>query len=156
MSVKYSMSYIITCYTLFDVKQTNVLNRNRPNNTDDDWLYKRNTQANLDTIIQAISLRSQPELVAPPVFHKKYFENTEFGFLYKKFSKSKVNVWTFDFIIQHPSVFNNDFDSFGKLYSDCDGVPMIKCGTEFEKVSSFLDTTPELRNIYFVSNEQTR
>jgi hypothetical protein len=153
MPVKYSMSYVITCYTLFDVKQTNVLNRNRPSKTDDEWLYKRNTQANLDTIIQTISLRSQPELVAPPVYNKTRFEHTEFGFLYKKLSKSLIKVWTFDFVVQHPSVFNDEYDKLGKLYNDCDGVPMIKCGTEFDKLSNFLDTTPELRNIYFVSHE---
>jgi hypothetical protein len=26
---------------------------------------------------------------------------------------------------------------------------MIKVGTEFEKLPNFLDTTPELKNIYF-------
>jgi len=37
----------------------------------------------------------------------------------------------------------------GGLYSDCEGVPMIKVGTEWDKLPNFLDTSPELRNIYF-------
>ena len=59
------MSYTISCYTLFDITQTNVLNRHRPD-MDKEWLHKRNTQSNFDTIQQAISLRSQPEIVRTP------------------------------------------------------------------------------------------
>jgi hypothetical protein len=31
-----------------------------------DWTFKRNTQANFDTILQVISLRSQPESLSIP------------------------------------------------------------------------------------------
>ena len=50
------MSYIITCYTLFDITQTNVPNRQRPevDKDVDEWRYKRNTQSNFDTIQQVI------------------------------------------------------------------------------------------------------
>ena len=62
------MSYIITCYTLFDITQTNVPNRQRPevDKDVDEWRYKRNTQSNFDTIQQVISLRSQPEVLRKP------------------------------------------------------------------------------------------
>ena len=113
------MSYTITCYTLFDITQTNVLNRHRPD-MDKEFRYKRNTQSNFDTVQQAISLRSQPEIVRIP-------EKT----------------------LIHPSVFYDGVYELGALYNDCDRVPMIKCHTEWNKLPTFLDGSDELRNIYF-------
>lgn len=143
------MSYILTCYTLFDITQTGVLNRQRPVDQDNtDWIYKRNTQSNFDTILQAISLRSQPDVIRNPKKIEIIFEKfTNFGFLYE--DESKVNCWSFDFTVHHSSVFNDGINELGALYSDCHNVPMIKCGTEWEKLSSMLDTSDELRNIYF-------
>ena len=68
---------IITCYTLFDITQTGVLNRAKPPNNEehDQWLKQRNTQCNFDTIQQAISLRSQPEMISLP-------KKTEIKFFY--------------------------------------------------------------------------
>ena len=62
------MSFRIECYTLFDITQTGVLNRSRPVDGQDldQWVHKRNTQANFDTLLQIISLRSQPEIVSSP------------------------------------------------------------------------------------------
>ena len=57
--------------------------------------------------------------------------------------------WKFTFEISHPSVFNDGITELGALYNDCDGVPMIRCNTEWEKLPTFLDGSPELRNIYF-------
>lgn len=146
------MSFTITCYTLFDITQTGVINRHRP--ADDEelkpWLYKRNTQCNLDTILQAISLRSQPEITRIPEMKQiRFDEFTEFGFLFQQVDDEVYNCWSFDFTIQHPSVFNDGINELGALYNDCDTVPMIKCGTEWNKLPSFLDTTDELKNIYF-------
>ena len=47
------------------------------------------------------------------------------------------------------SVFDDGVRGLGYLYEDCDNVPMIRCGTEWDKLPEFLDTSPELRNIYF-------
>ena len=64
-------------------------------------------------------------------------------------------IMTFDFEIQHPSVFDDGITELGSLYSDCDGVPMIQTDTAWSKLPGFLDTSEELRNIYFkvVNNE---
>ena len=143
------MSYIITCYTLFDITQTGVLNRQRSlDPSDTEWIYKRNTQSNFDTVLQAISLRSQPDVIRnPKKIQIKFDEFMNFGFLYE--NEDKVNCWSFDFSVYHSSVFNDGISELGALYSDCDGVPIIKIKDEFEKLPSFLDTSPELRNIYF-------
>lgn len=146
------MSFTITCYTLFDITQTGVINRQRPadNEEKSSWLYKRNTQCNLDTILQAISLRSQPEITRIPEKKQiRFDEFTEFGFLFQQIDDEVYNVWSFDFTVQHPSVFNDGINELGALYNDCDTVPMIKCGTEWNKLPSFLDTSDELKNIYF-------
>jgi hypothetical protein len=146
------MSYTITCYTLFDITPTGVVNRSRP--TEDTelilWLHKRNTQCNFDTVLQAISLRSQPEITRiPEKIQITLDEFTDFGFLYQQQENELYNCWSFDFEIQHASVFNDDTNDLGALYSDCDTVPMIKTDSVWDKLPSFLDTSAELKNIYF-------
>jgi len=148
--VKYCMR--IRCYTLFDITKTGVANRKTPlNGTPEkivEWERNRNTQSNLDTIMQVISLRSQPEYIATPiksVVNFKSFNN--YGFVFD--DEEDQPHWTFDFSIMHGSVFNDELTELGYLFSDCDGVPMIKVNTEWEKLPNFIDTTPELQNIYF-------
>jgi hypothetical protein len=146
------MSFTITCYTLFDITNTGVVNRNRPAEDTElsVWLHKRNTQCNFDTVLQAISLRSQPEVTQFPQKTKiRFDEFIDFGFLFEQQEDETYDCWSFDFSIQHPSVFNNGITELGALYEDCDNVPMIKCGTEWNKLPAFLDTSEELRNIYF-------
>jgi hypothetical protein len=146
------MSYKITCFTLFDITYTGVINRSRPEvDADiDTWLYKRNTQCNFDTVQQAISLRSQPEIIRyPEKTNIKFNEFQNFGFLFENETTEDINCWSFDFEVQHPSVFADGLHELGALYTDCHGIPMIKCGSEWNKLPNFLDTTDELRNIYF-------
>lgn len=144
------MSFRVKCYTLFDITQTGVMNRNRPAPDDDmsAWTLKRNTQCNFDTILQAVSLRSQPEDITMPEKSLINFNEFDcFGFLFE--NDNPVPCWSFEFSISHPSVFDNGISELGNLYTDCDNVPMIKTNTCWEKLPSFLDGTDELRNIYF-------
>ena len=146
------MSFTITCYTLFDITPTGVINRQRPSPDQDMtiWLHKRNTQCNFDTVIQSVSLRSQPEVTRlPEKIQIRFDEFDKFGFLFEQQEDELYNCWSFDFEIQHPSVFDNGITELGALYSDCDNVPMIKCNTTWDKLPLFLDTSDELRNIYF-------
>lgn len=144
------MTYKIRCYTLFNITQTNVTNR-RGNKNDPISLEtqnKRNTQCNFDTIIQVISLRSQPENITSPTKIEKNLEEFDnFGFVYS--SETNIPVWTFEFSINHHSVFDDGINELGGLYTDCDNVPMICELGEIEKLPSILDVSPELRNIYF-------
>lgn len=144
--------YRIICYTLFDITNTGVLNRNRPSEGIDPvlWLRQRNTQCNFDTILQAISLRSQPELVSVPIKKLiRFDEFKNFGSSYKQKDNESYPMWSFIFEVQHSSVFENDYDKLGGLYNDCDRIPMIKCGTEYNMIEPFLNITTEFRNIYF-------
>lgn len=147
------MSFRITCYTLFDITQTGVLNRARPSSDEnvEQWIYKRNTQCNFDTILQVISLRSQPEeITVPEKVEIRFDEFENFGFLFEQIENETYPCWKFNFDIQHPSVFDDGINELGALYRDCDGVPMIHCDTEWNKLPTFLDVSPELKNIYFV------
>ena len=146
------MSHKISCFTLFDITQTNIINRSRPpeNGNLAEWLHKRNTQSNLDTVLQAISLRSQPENISiPKKLMIRLDEFYHFGFLYQQEESLLYPCWNFEFEVQHSSVFDNDLNLFGNLYHDCDSIPMIKCGEEWDMLSNFLDETPELKNIHF-------
>lgn len=146
------MSLKIRCYTLFDITKTGITNRrNAPVPVDEKislWEKQRNTQCNFDTIIQVISLRSLPEDITDPYKDEITLNDTEkFGFLLE--SEIPCAVWTFDFSVVFGSVFNNGTEELGYLFTDCDGVPMIHVGTELNKLPTFLDISPELRNIYF-------
>jgi hypothetical protein len=137
---------------MFDITPTGVTNRSRPTDVSELelWLHKRNTQCNFDTVIQSISLRSQPDVVKnPKKIDIRFDEFTDFGFLFQQFEDDTYPCWSFDFEIQHASVFEDGINDLGALYTDCDQVPMIKCGTEWLMLPAFLDTSPELRNIYF-------
>ena len=143
------MSFTVECYTLFDITNTGVLNRHKPDMENIElWKHKRNTQCNFDTILQAISLRSQPENITIP--EKKLIDlknNEMFGFLFE--NDDLVPYWHFNFTVAHSSVFYDGVNELGALFTDCDGIPMIKCGSEWDKLPSFLDTSEEVRNIYF-------
>jgi hypothetical protein len=141
----------ITCYTLFDITQTNVLNRSKPVGDDIElWVKERNSQCNLDTILQCIGLRANPEIKKYP--HKVYAtqEPTKFGFLYEQ-DKDIKNFWfwKFQFVVDHNGVFDNEIEPLGFLDQDCHEVPMLHCDTEAIDLPDFLDVTPEMRNIYF-------
>ena len=145
------MSHRIRCYTLFDITQTGILNRSKPTEDDiQEWIQKRNTQCNFDTLLQVISLRSQPDQVKAPIrFEMEDTDLSKFGFLFEKNESSPAYCWRFEFEVHHSSVFENGIMPFGALYKDCEGVPMINCSTEIHGVTSFLNITDELQNIYF-------
>lgn len=152
------MRTIIKCHTLFDITSTGVTNRKPPIDLSEEkrneWVLNRNRQNNFDTLIQVISLRTQPEdITKTSITEVDFSTDTKFGFLFE--NEDPQQSWSFTFSIYYSNVYNDGIDELGALYSDCDGVPMLKVGTEWDKLPSFLDTSPELRNVYFevISNE---
>jgi len=142
----------LACFTLFDITKTDIPNRGKPKIDEivDDWIDKRNTQCNFDTILQAISLRSQPENIQNPIkLQLKLDGSNNFGFLYQD-NDSFTNCWSFTFTVQHTSVFENGLKELGALYEDCDKVPMICCTNQIDNLPNYLDVTPELKNIHFI------
>lgn len=146
------MSHRIRCYTLFDITYTGTLNRQPSKNFTKeqllDWQLKRNSQSNLDTILQIISLRCQPEECTVPVMKKIDFsQSNHFGFLFE--NEEAQNYWVFDFSVFYDGAFFDGIDQLGALLSDCNGVPMTQSDRAWDKLPDFLDTSVEVRNIYF-------
>lgn len=142
----------IVCYTLFDITQTGIRNRARPPEQQDieQWVNRRNMQCNFDTVQQAISMRSQPEIVKlPQKIDIRFNEFEQFGYLFQQEENETCPCWMFEFTVQHPNVFNDGKNELGALYNDCHGIPMLHCGTEWDKLPNFLDGSDELRNIFF-------
>jgi hypothetical protein len=143
---------MIRCYTLFDTVNTGVTSRRPPVNGAPSeiaqWQLDRNRQVNYDTILQVVSLRAQPENMSSVVTTKINFRDFDnFGFLFED-EKDQL-CYQFDFTINHKNVFYDGVTELGALYNDCIDVPMIKTGNEWEKLPSFLDISPELKNIHF-------
>lgn len=149
------MSIILRCNTLFDITNTGITNRDRYSTKDmKEWENKRNSQCNFDTILQVISLRSQPEIIEyPKIQTTKIVKGSKFGSVYIN-NKRMYRVWSFDFSIMHTDVFSNGISELGLLHEDCDNVPMIKM--ESSNIVPYLDTSDKYRNIYFeVINYET-
>ena len=146
------MNTVIRCQTLFDITKTGILNRRTPINLPPDkileWEQNRSRQSNFDTIVQVISLRTQPENISNPILSEVDFKNeNNFGFLFENEEPQKM--WSFTFTISYSNVYNDGIDDLGHLYYDCDGVPMLKLNNDWDKLPNFLDVSPELRNICF-------
>ena len=76
-----------------------------------------NQQQNLNTLLQLISLRSQPIEIQISKLMTQDVVNYGFG---KQFNGLHT-VWKLDFISEHSDVFNKDTNSVYLLEHDCDG-----------------------------------
>lgn len=135
----------ILCRTLFDITKTNVSNRRKLMDVPSpEFTKQRNQQSNFETILQIISLRSQPENITSPEIEKTNLENWGTGY-----KNQDSYSWVFTFEIVHNAVFNNGSNELGNLYSDCEGVPMILGLDEFKELQNTINTTGPFTNIKF-------
>ena len=143
----------IRCQTLFDITPTGVKNRRPQDITDtelSEFIKRQQQQSNYDTLLQIISLRSQPESISQVKKSDILLNDTDFGFVYSSDrDNNTVNVWSFTFTIQHASVFQNDDGELGSLINDCEQVPMITKLTESVKLTPQLNVDTDLKNINF-------
>jgi hypothetical protein len=108
-------------YTLFDITATQVI---RPADINS---IPRNQQRNWETIIQILSLRTQPDdFVGPTVIVNAPLKNYNFG---KNF-KGRAAVWQVEFTVEYPQVFVIADDPIGYLMQDANLVPMVNNLTE--------------------------
>lgn len=132
----------IKCTTLFDITNTGVTGKFRPStvpfsdftgrtiNNVNEWNFARNQQRNYETLLQLISLRTQPMELESVIKKDDRFE--------------------FTFEIETTDVFLNDDDSLALLKQDANGVPMVTGLTERVKLLSVLCTEGDNANIWFV------
>lgn len=124
----------IKCLTLFDITKTNVSNRR--GDPDRFLSRERQQQSNLETLLQIISLRSQPEDITDPVIT---FIDNPWG----------EKCWSFTFVVNYGSIFLVDGDDLGSIKSDCNGVPMITGLDEAVELHPVLCSAGLNKNIHF-------
>lgn len=133
----------IICKTLFDCTYTGVTGNFKPGQIpfDDragqairnvtDWNRARNQQRNWETILQLISLNTQPQdIVLPQCIN---------------------DTWQFEFRVESADVFaaNNNPDPLAGLKQNCTGVPMITNLGETTDIEPVLCAAGPDQNIWF-------
>lgn len=121
-----------TCYTLFDIIDKG----------------NRSQVRNWNTIVQVISLRTQPFIIKFPDFVIDDLSNYNFGSHYK----GEAKVWSFEFEIEHPYLFEDNEDPIANLKSDTDLVPLVDYNNFIQPPKCLL-TSSSLCNIYYVFNK---
>ena len=133
----------VLCRTLFDCTYTGVTGHFRAQQlpyttkgglhleTVEDWNRARNQQRNWESILQIISLRTQPMNVVLPVKQK--------------------DGWHFAFEVEAEGVLSSDFasDDLAGLVGDCEGVPMVTGLDEAGAVTATLHAQGTNQNIWF-------
>ena len=120
------------CVTLMDITVTNVTRGES---------IQRNQQRNWESLIQALSLKTQIEVVVGP----EKVENFQITSIFENFYDPIQTVWAFGFYSEK-NIYTEDI-----LISDCDQIPMI---TGLEETARFMlpitYTRGTLKNIYFM------
>jgi hypothetical protein len=138
----------VKCITLFDITRTNVRRHKIVGDDVSDLIKQRNQQCNFETVLQIISLRSQPENITDPIVEETSTKNSGWGKKYQ-YKNLKISSWSFTFTVQHKSVFTNGENVFDGLLADCQDVPMIIKLDEWDQLGPVLDTSAEYKNINF-------
>lgn len=133
----------VMCHTLFDCTHTGVTGHFRPQqlpyvtktgvkiDTMENWNVARNQQRNWESILQIISLRTQPMNVVYPV-------------------KQNHN-WHFEFEVEAEGVLGSGAhnDELAGLVADCEGVPMVTGLSETILGQATLHAQGANQNIWF-------
>ena len=127
----------ILCATLIDITETNVIRGES---------LERDQQRNWQTILQVLSLRTQPEIVHPPGKMEEEVERFFFGDDFH----GKHNLWVFAFrSANHGGEYNID-----DLVRDFDQVPIILGLKETARMLlPLFFTGGTMKNIYFVEQQ---
>ena len=136
----------ISVRTLFDCTDTGVVGhikhdqlpfKDRANqliSDDPAWLKSRNQQRNWESLLQVISLRTQPFEVIEPKFNK---DNS---------------CWEFTFAVEFESLYSDGTDDLAELKRDLDQVPMIVGLNETADLDGILRVAGADVNIWFEYN----
>ena len=133
----------VLCRTLFDCTYTGVTGHLRPQHlpfttktglvidTAEQCNRSRNQQRNWESLLQIMSLRTQPMNVVPPIKQK--------------------DGWHFEFEVEAEGVLGSNFgsDDLDGLVGDCEGVPMVTGLDEAEAVTATLHAQGADQNIWF-------
>lgn len=127
-------------WTTVDITQTNV----RIKTQVDDWNLQRNQQRNLDTIIQTIGLRSQPNNIYV-TFYENY-KPTIYGL--GKNLPEMANIWKMDFDVEHEEPFGKNCEL---LLKDLNYIPLINGLKETQPAfPPVFQTTGTFKNVHII------
>ena len=135
----------VMCRTLFDCTHTGVTGHFRPQQlpyvtktglrleTPEHWNLARNQQRNWETLLQIVSLRTQPMNIVYPVKQK--------------------DGWHFAFEVEAEGVLSSEFGSsdLAGLVADCEAVPMVTGLDESGMVTATLHAQGADQNIWFTA-----
>jgi len=99
--------------TLVDITRTNATRSEKD-------LLKIKQQANFNSLIQSIGLRSNLDWTSDPKLHTGTLPTDD----------GKANHWIWKFNVERESVFDKDGDPVGLLKDDLNGVPVVSGLTE--------------------------
>lgn len=120
----------ITCYTLFDIPDRG----------------NRSMIRNWNTVVQTLSLRTQPIIIDFPKVVQDNIKNYKFG---KKYTNlGLVDVWIFTFTAEKLMLYATNNDPIGLLLDDANIIPMIDHNNIIIPPKC-LSTQGDLCNIYF-------
>lgn len=130
-----------TGFTLVDITATGIT-RYRT-----DQEFQRNQQRNWETVIQALGLKTQPQMIQGPVVTESNLgDGWEFGELYQ--GRHKIWIWTF--ATETPDIFQIDDNPLGALEQDFDQVPIVQGLEETAKfMLPIFYPYGSIKNIYF-------
>ena len=132
-----------TGFTLVDITDTG-MTRSRPGQE-----KQRNQQRNWETLIQVLSLRTQPQEIDGPYINEyEITSDSIFGEMYQ----GKHLVWHFSFGVEAVNVFKNSKSEYGLLYEDFSEVPIVQ---GLDETARFLlpifHPYGAIKNIHFIN-----
>lgn len=133
--------YFFQGFTLVDITATGVIRGTDPDS------INRNQQRNWETVIQCMSLRTQPQYIQEPaVVTVENISVAEFGDFYQGTQK----VWTWSWAVESPEIYDLDSQALLGLQQDFEQVPIV---TGLEETAKFMLPIfypyGTIKNIYF-------
>ena len=121
-----------TCYTLFDIPDRGTRSQTR----------------NWNTLIQILSLRTQPFITKFPECIIDDLSKYKFG----NFYTGKASIWSFEFETEFPELYGDSSEPIKHLLYDTNLVPLVDYNN-FIQTPKCLLTSSSLCNIYYDFNK---
>lgn len=140
-AINTSMDYV-TGFTLVDITRTGVTH-NRPENE-----HQRNQQRNWETVIQCMSIRTQPIDIQGPKCIEMFIDEDTFGEMYQ----GRQRVWCWTFTADRTGTWLDGSNELAFLNKDFNEVPIIQGLDETARfILPIFYTKGAIKNVFFKS-----
>jgi hypothetical protein len=127
-------------YSLIDITATGVVRSADPD------AVERHQQRNWETVIQCMSLRTQPQHIQPPSVIESELNRLSFGDFYH----DTQQVWTWQWAVEGAGVYDLPGKPLGGLQQDFEQVPIVTGLTETARfMLPIFYPYGTIKNIYF-------